>query len=764
MNRVHLVLLWHMHQPQYKDPSTGRFVMPWTRLHATKDYWGMVKMLEEFPSVHMTFNAVPSLVAQLEEYAGGQFDEPVFQLAFKPAAELQPDEKLELLDRAFQLNRENLMRRWPRFVELYNRLQEEGREAAAENFGPRDWCDLQVLSQLAWMDEIWLADDDVVSELSHRGANFTEEDKQAFKLRVLALLADVLPAYRRAAASGQIEISTTPFYHPILPLLCDTDIARESNPATPLPQPSFRHPEDAREQLVRARQSHERVFGAPPAGLWPSEGSVSNAALDLAAEMGFQWFATDEGVLGRTLNLGFWRDTAGIPSNAERLYSPLRVRRNGKEVVGFFRDHYLSDLIGFVYSRMLGVAAAEDLYRRIRQIGERVTPGRPLTVTLILDGENAWEYYPGNGREFLREFYKRIAADPDIRALTMSEAVREAGEIPTVENIFPASWINANFDVWIGHAEDVRAWDFLRNARDFYSRAEKRLKEGAPDAPNALQFAAAYESLLAAEGSDWNWWYGPEHSSASDPEFDALYRKHLTEVYAVLGAEAPEELAHPIKKRPERAFVVPPGAFLEVQVDGRVSSYFEWLGAGLYSADRQSGAMHGRSYTLHELHYGFDENNFYLRVEPFREAMEELQECEFRVTIAAQDELRIVAHVEEGKLQRFEVERGDACLLNLPEGITVAFGRILEVRIPREMIFPPHVTRPSPALSEAEGPLDTDSSSLPPVSSPLATHHSPLATSSFGLAASVWEGGLPIDVLPSEGFLEIKLGPDNFSW
>ncbi len=756
MNRVHLVLLWHMHQPQYKDPSTGRYVMPWTRLHATKDYWGMVKMLEEFPSVHMTFNAVPSLVAQLEEYAGGQFDEPVFQLAFKPADDLEVDEKVELLDRAFQLNRENLMRRWPRFVELYNLFQEEGREAAAENLGPRDWRDLQVLSQLAWMDELWLADDDIVSELSRRGANFTEEDKQAFKARQLELLADVLPEYRRAAARGQIEVSTTPFYHPILPLLCDTDIARESNPSTPLPQPPFHHPEDAREQLVRARQAHERVFGQPPAGLWPSEGSVSNAALDLAGELGFQWFATDEGVLGRTLNLGFSRDSAGIPSNAERLYSPLRVRRNGKEVVGFFRDHYLSDLIGFVYSRMLGVAAGEDLYRRIRQIGERVPSNHPLTVTLILDGENAWEYYPGNGREFLAEFYKRIAADPDIRALTVSEAVREAGEIPTVDSIFPASWINANFDVWIGHAEDVRAWEFLRNARDFFSRAEKQQTERVAGAPTVEQLAAAYESLLAAEGSDWNWWYGPEHSSANDAEFDALYRKHLTEVYAVLGAEAPEELAHPIKKKPERAFVLPPGAFLDVEVDGRVSSYFEWLGAGLYSADRQSGAMHGRSYTLHELHYGFDENNFYLRVQPFAEAMEELQECEFRVTLAAEDELRIVAHVEAGKLTRFEVERGDACLLNLPEGLAVAFGRILELRIPRDVLFPPPSSSPSVSGVAAVSGVGSVSSLTPDPRS--------LTPSSFGLAAAIWEGGLPIDVLPSEGFLEIKLGADAFAW
>jgi len=727
MNRVHVVLLWHMHQPLYRDPSTERYVMPWTRHHATKDYWGMVKMLEEFPGVHVTFNMVPSLVMQIEEYASGKFREPVFELTFRPVNELGEEEKAELLTWAFQVNRENMMQRWPRFVELYSRLREEGPASVTENFGPRDWRDLQVLSELSWMDEIYLAKDPVVAELSRRGANFSEEDKQALKAKQLELLGKVLPEYRRAAERGQIEISTTPFYHPILPLVTDSDIGRESNPATPLPQPPFRHPEDAREQLRRAREAHQRVFGQEPAGLWPSEGSVSNAVLEMAAEMGFQWFATDEGVLGRTLNLGFWRDATGIPTNAEQLYAPLRVRRDGREMVGMFRDHYLSDLVGFVYSRMISVGAAEDLYRRIRTIGERVTSRRPLTLTLILDGENAWEYYAGNGRDFLGEFYRRIERDPDMRALTVSEAIREAGEIKTVESIFPASWISANFDVWIGHAEDVRAWELLRNARDAFTGAEKKSREGAPNAPTAEQLAAAYEALLAAEGSDWNWWYGPEHTSANDPEFDALYRKHLTQVYAALDMEAPEELARPIKKKPERALSLPPAAFLEVVLDGRVTNYFEWLGAGLYSAERQSGAMHGRSYFLHELHYGFDNDSLFLRVEPFRESQEELQECEFRITLAAEEELRIIAQIKEGKLERFVVEREDTCLLNVGDRVRVAFGRILEVRVAREMV-------------------------------------SVGKRASFGLAVALWEGGLPVDVLPGEGFLEVKLGTEAFAW
>src|SRR5712691_1897133 len=619
MNRVHLVLLWHMHQPQYRDPSTGRYVLPWTRLHALKDYWGMVKLLEEFPGVHATFNVVPSLGAQLEEYASGRFDESWFNLALRPAAELTAEEKEETLSRAFQVNRDNPLRRWLRYVELFEWSQAPGGESRAANCGPRDWRDLQILSQLAWMDEAWLAGDLVVSRRSRKGAAFTEQDKEQLREKQLALLALVLPQYRSPAARGHIEISPTPLSHPILPLLCDTDIARTANPSTPVPQPPFCHPEDAREQLLRAKRYHERVFGQAPAGLWPSEGSVSDQALSLAAELGFRWFATDEGVLGRTLGIGFGRDAADVPANAERLYAALRLRLGEREMTGVFRDHHLSDLVGFVYSRMDPGAAAADLHGRLRNLAERVKSGRPLAVSIFLDGENAWEYYPGNGREFLRQFYRRIQDDPEIRALTVPEALAEAGDIPRVEGIFPASWINANFNVWIGDSEDIAAWDLLGEARDVYARAADSRARGDGDAPGQEQLAEAYENILAAEGSDWCWWYGPEHSSANDAEFDVLYRKYLASVYRALGLTAPDALAEPIKRRPERAVLIAPSAYLDVTVDGRDTSYFEWLGAGLFAAQRRSGAMHGRKYYLHELRFGFGDHFFHVRVDAFPE-------------------------------------------------------------------------------------------------------------------------------------------------
>ena len=728
MSRVNLALLWHMHQPQYRDPATGRYMLPWTRLHALKDYWGMVKILGEFPGVHVTFNFVPLLAAQIEEYASGKFSEPWFELAFAKAEALKAEQKREILGRAFQVN-ENYVRRWPRFAELQSQVRLGGQEACVAHFHARDWRDLQLLSQLVWMDEEYIAKDPVVNALSRKGTGYTEEDKAALRDKQIELLGAVLPEYRLAAERGQIEISTTPYYHPILPLLCDTDIARVANPHTPLPQPAFRYPQDAREQLARAREYHERVFGKPPAGLWPSEGSVSDQALEIAMELGFKWFGTDEGVLGRTRNIGFWRDASGYPQNGPDLYTPWRLQRGEREMSGFFRDHYISDLIGFVYSRMGAGAAAEDLHRRIRAIGDREPAGRTATVSVILDGENAWEFYAENGRDFLRQFYKRIQDDPEVHALTMSEAMAANADAPKIEGIFPASWINANFDVWIGHAEDVRAWDLLRDAREAYERAAQRAAAGSPAeiAKWAPKAARAYEALLAAEGSDWCWWFGPEHGSANDAEFDELYRKHLTEMYAAIGEPVPDALAHPIKRAPERARREAPEAYLHVQVDGRESSYFEWIGAGLYATDQRGGTMHGREYVLGDLRYGFGAGHFYLRVDPVPEVIAQIPDFQFRITLWDSRETRITLDVAKGKLAGCVLEQGGACLLHAEKLVTAAFDKIIEVSVARELFD----------LHGRKGLL---------------------------LSVALWEAGLPIDVLPVDGMLELALGEENFAW
>src|SRR6266436_2775770 len=524
--QINLVFLWHMHQPFYKDLISGQYHLPWTRLHAMKDYYGMVKILEEFPLIHQTFNLAPSMMVQVDEYARGVAIDPFLEVVLKPAEDLSEAEQGFLLQNSFHADPHHMIYRYPRYGELYDawlassHSVERGRRA----FGVQAFRDLQVLSQVAWFDEEVLAADPEAKEMVQKGRNFSLEDQTLMGRKQREIIGLVLPTYRRLAAAGQIEISTTPFYHPILPLICDSDIASVSHPGVPLPS-RFRYPGDARRQLEMAREYFSPLH---PRGLWPSEGSVSDEVFSIAADVGFAWAATDSGVLDRTV---------GHAAGVGELYRPYQWRQGTRSLNVIFRDHFLSDLIGFVYSHMDAAEAAGDFLSRIRQNCSGIlSSGRDALVPIILDGENAWEYYYRNGRPFLRELYRRIEQDARMRAVTVSEAVRLLPPEP-VDHIFPGSWINANFDVWIGAEEDNQAWTQLLRARETYDSVT-----GVSDERRRL----AFEELLIAEGSDWCWWYGPEHDSANRVEFDQLYRSHLANVYRFLNLSPPEELSRPI--------------------------------------------------------------------------------------------------------------------------------------------------------------------------------------------------------------------------
>jgi alpha-amylase/alpha-mannosidase (GH57 family) len=582
MSRISICFLWHMHQPFYKDLVKNEYRLPWTRMHALKDYYGMVKVLEDFPSVHQTFNVVPSMLMQVEEYAEGKAADPWLHLAGKPTEELNEADHAFLSKYFFQANERHLIRRWPRFGELLD-LQRGGRA-----WNTRDWRDLQVWSQLAWLDEEYLEHDAEVLRLLQKGHSFSREDQLSMLAIQQRVLREVLPVYRRFATRGQIEISATPFYHPILPLLCDSDIARVAHPGVPLPT-RFRYPEDARLQLERSRRYVKEKLGVEVHGLWPSEGSVSDEALTIAAECGFRWFATDNGVLARTRH---------EPATPELTYRPWQWSVGDHHMHVLFRDHWLSDQIGFVYSQWNPADAVDHFLRSVR---ENCAPlqrhGEPVLAPVILDGENAWEYYDKGGREFLRQLYGAIAADPALEAVTVSEAIER---VPTrrLGNIFPGSWINANFDIWIGAPEDNTAWEYLLQARRAYDET--------PETPEQDR-ELALEELLIAEGSDWCWWYGPEHSSDNREEFDELFRAHLANVWLALRLPVPPELRRPILLGAQTGEQnVPPRRELEISFDGRESSFWEWNDAGRWIADTRAGAMHGGQQPLRELRYGYD--------------------------------------------------------------------------------------------------------------------------------------------------------------
>jgi alpha-amylase/alpha-mannosidase (GH57 family) len=597
--RAHLCFVWHMHQPLYKDLVTGEYRLPWTRFHALKDYYGMVKVLQDFPIVHQTFNLVPSMIVQIQEYAAGVAADPFLDCAVKPAEDLTEAEREFVLRYFFQANADHLIYRYPRYGELLSVWKSCGTEArvAKKHFSIQDLRDLQVLSQVAWFDEEFQEHDEEVRALIAKGRDYSIDEQVLTARKEREILGQVVPVYKEFAARGQIEVSTTPFYHPILPLICDSNIASVSHPGVALPS-RFQYPQDALHQLRTAREYMRSQFGRAPVGLWPSEGSVSDEALSLAAEAGFEWAASDNGVLARNVH-----QDAG----PEVTYRSYLWRQGGRELRMIFRDHFLSDQVGFVYSRWRAEDAAANFLDRIRENARPMLEhGADVLVPIILDGENAWEYYDHNGRPFLRELYRRISESPDLAALTLNEALKLDAPT-TIDHIHPGSWIDANFDIWIGAEEDNSAWELLLAAR-------RKFDEIAPSVAEK-QRALAYEELLIAEGSDWCWWYGPEHISENRIEFDELYRQHLANVYHALGIAAPEELSHPILKAGVPDLNHPPTHPIHPVIDGQVTSYFEWAGAGRYRPDNRSGAMHSAEPKLRDIYYGADGENLYLRLD-----------------------------------------------------------------------------------------------------------------------------------------------------
>jgi alpha-amylase/alpha-mannosidase (GH57 family) len=728
MSTTYLMLLWHMHQPYYKDLVEDSYQMPWVRLHALKDYYGMVAMLGEFPTVHVNFNLVPSLVVQIQDYANDVAHEALYEVAFKPVEKLTPEDRETLLAAAFQLNRENLLWRYPRFRELFERWESASHSKGVRRtmplpslLAPQDILDLQVLSQLAWFDEIYLASDRDVKGLVDKRRGYTEQDKSLLRRKGIELFQAILEEYRKASERGQIEISTSPFYHPILPLLCDTDVAGESRSGIRLPSRPFRHPEDARDQLRAAVELHTRVFGNRPVGLWPSEGSVSDRVMALAAEEGFSWAATDEGVLGRSLQKGFHRQADGTVWGGSDLYRPQRLTAEGRGISLFFRDHELSDLIGFVYSRMDAEAAAADLHQRIHAVA-RSTGNDPAVVSMILDGENCWEFYSGNGRAFLRSFYARIAADPNLRAVTASEAL-EVAKPGTLRHLVPGSWINANFDIWIGAEEDNRAWDFLSAARDFFVKNSR--KAGLDPA----KVEAARHELWIAEGSDWCWWYGPEHLTPNIAEFDRLYRTHLSNLYRLLGGSPPSELAAPIKHIKTYAVNVPPAGPITPKIDGLVTDYFEWMGAGVYSPDSRAGSMHGAAQHFEAFYYGSNDHALFLRLDLSEGFRQEHPDFEVRVDLYGDLKLRLNAKVAGGKLGQVALWKGEEPVPLAPgsEAVIVAYQRVFEFRFDRTLLeIGPHAAA--------------------------------------RIQVSLWVSELPVQVVPEEGWITLEATDERVSW
>jgi alpha-amylase/alpha-mannosidase (GH57 family) len=603
-----LVFLWHMHQPYYKDPLTGSYRLPWVRLHGTKDYLDMVEILREFPGIRQNFNLVPSLLDQINDYTANGATDVFLEMSRKNSSELNEDDKIFILGNFFLANWENMIKPFPRYYELlvkrgtHTRRSDLGR--AARHFTSSDFLDLQLLFNFCWIDPLFRERDPDLARLGEKGRNFSEEEKEFVIAKHIEILGRIIPAYREMALSGRVELSFSPFYHPILPLLCDTDIAKVAMPDAALPVRRFTHPEDAERQIHMGLEYFKGAFGFLPSGMWPSEGSVSEEVLRIASKMGLKWVATDEGVLSNSLNERF-RDDSGHRREQHLLYRPYTF----EDVSIIFRDHQLSDLIGFVYSQWDPANAARDFIGRLVKIKESLPADRPALVPVILDGENAWEYFRSDGRDFLMYLYEGILKEERLRTTTISEYIESNGRGRKLDYLFPGSWINSNFRIWIGHEEDNLAWDYLAETRQ---RLEEHCRDNSGEAADD-----AWKAIYVAEGSDWNWWYGDEHSTESQEDFDELFRRNLMKVYMEMGKDVPGRLFVPILKE-DRGFAptLAMRGFVEPKIDGIVTSYYEWYQGAQLDVKKSGGSMHKSESLISTVYFGFNRDFLFIRLDP----------------------------------------------------------------------------------------------------------------------------------------------------
>ncbi|MFN2520039.1 MAG: glycoside hydrolase family 57 protein [Candidatus Limnocylindria bacterium] len=531
--KLAVAIIWHMHQPYYKHPQTSEFALPWVRLHASKDYLHMARLLLEFPGVKLNFTMVPSLREQLEDYARGSDDEDSRLTMRTVEGAPTLEERAHMLRRFFSIHHGNVIAHY----EEYRRLLSLAMSTLdrPELLSDEYFIDLSLWFNLAWIDPDDITGDERLSALRLRGRRFTREDVRYVVGRQRFMASGVPHLYHRLERDGRVEILTTPYYHPIVPLLIDTDVARRSAPDAILPDVRFAYPEDATRQLTDAFSSHARVFGGKPRGLWPSEGAVSPEAADLFAAAGAVWFASDESVLARSAGLTIQRDDAGVLSQPELLYRAYRLS-NGTTAI--FRDRDLSDRIGFLYGSMPPADAVSDLVGKLARARERLPDDDGAYIaSIILDGENAWEAYPNNGNDFLRALYGTLQADARFETVRVSEFLEAHPARMEIPPLHSGSWIDANFGVWIGEPAHARAWTALARTRAFAQEQWGVLSAMPPKVRQAL---------LVAEGSDWFWWYSSRNSSPEDAVFDALFRANLEVVWWFAGAEPPTEIRRPI--------------------------------------------------------------------------------------------------------------------------------------------------------------------------------------------------------------------------
>ena len=651
MKKLYLTILWHQHQPYYKDDGDGSYHMPWVYLHALKDYYEMARHVEEAGKVKVVFNYVPSLLIQLEDYISPKVPDVFLAELRKNVKLLTAEERLFVADRCFMANTENMIRPLRRFSELYD--IQAGASGNKSVFSDQELLDLEVMYILSWCGEYMRREDSHVAYLLEKGSCFTEEEKLHLLDCACLWIKKIKEIHKELHNKGLAEISCTPYFHPILPLLTDISCAKESCVDMAMPDVDGDLSPDADWHLYEGLKEFEKQFGFKACGMWPAEGSISQKTAKKYAEAGVGWIASDEEVLGNSLHLSMKNK-----SDRHILYKRHFQIHDGNKLNVFFRDKELSDLIGFTYSSWNETDAVNDFIGQLKRIYDSVDFSPHVSV--ILDGENAWEYYKNNGFHFFKALYERIGSTDWIETQTFSQAAQNhAVPEEMLPNIVAGSWIMGNFRIWIGHEEKNRAWEMLSRTRRVMM---KHIDSVSDDVKEKV-----YKELHAAEGSDWFWWFGDDHFTIQADVFDRLFRTHLINIRRLLNQDVPPELFRPIKRSARTGILRKPVDFISPTVDGRITDFYEWRSGGIFDLKSDAGSMHAGGGDLKKLLYGFDKNNLYLALDSdFREASNTTLEIEILSDTGCGCEI-------------FRIELGKDAKA---QGVTVAVGSIFEVAIP----------------------------------------------------------------------------------
>lgn len=599
--KLSIALIWHMHQPAYRTAEGEIYLMPWVRMHAIKDYLDMLLILDEFPSLKLNFNLVPVLLDAIYDYGYNGAHDIYSKLTV--AEHLSDEEKEFVFNHFFDANYKNMVLHHDEYRKLYEKRYSR-EDITIHDFSDQEYFAVMSWFNLAWFDPYWRKSEELVRIADKKNEEFTLEDREKIIELQRKICREIIPQYKKYQLAGRIEISTSPYYHPILPLLLDMNDAEKSNPSLPAPKLHSNMKDDAIWQVKSALDKFEDLFDVRPRGIWPSEQCISKKTLELFQDLGVKWTISDEGVLEQSLKTEFVRDFRGYLEDPYGLCHPYSYQTIGKKINILFRDSVLPNLIGFEYPNHDPQKAAYDLYDRIKTIQSKLqnSPDNSHILTIAMDGENCWENYSEDGHIFLSELYRLLTTDEGLETVRVSDYLEKAERSVRLSKIHPGSWINRDFSLWVGEPTKNLAWEYLDKTRTDLISFEK-------EKPDKELLKQAWNEIYICEGSDWYWWYGEPNDSGQDEIFDFIFRERLQNVYKILSKPVPDYLTLPLSAYFERGSRYPKGDVGGFELDGCTSE--NWVNAGCIDIPSTPTMQENRLFN--KIYFGSNSNNLYLR-------------------------------------------------------------------------------------------------------------------------------------------------------